>query len=39
MDEYRCKAARIIEAASRLVESGFEYVTELDGVKLSGKRK
>jgi hypothetical protein len=28
-----------IEDAQKLVESGFEYVTEIDGVKLFRKRK
>jgi integrase/recombinase XerD len=31
--------ARTVEEASRLIESGFEYVTEVDGVKLFRKRK
>jgi len=38
-DEFICKAAKTIEEASKLIESGFEYVTELDGVKLFRKRK
>jgi len=28
-----------VEEAKALIESGFEYVTEMDGVKLFRKRK
>jgi len=28
-----------LEEASKLIEAGFDYVTELDGVKLFRKRK
>jgi integrase len=38
-DEYVCKAARSVEAAKELVESGFDYVTDIDGMKLFRKRK
>ena len=38
-DEYVCKAAKTLKEAQELVESGFEYVTEMDGVKLFRKRK
>ena len=31
--------ASAIEDAQKIVESGFEYVTEIDGVKLFRKRK
>jgi len=31
--------ARTIEEAKQLVESGFEYVTDVEGVKLFKKRK
>ena len=35
-----CSAtATIIEAVQKLVETGFKYVTEIDGVKLFRKRK
>ena len=37
-DDY-CKASNTIEEAKALIESGFEYVTEVDGVKLFKKRK
>ena len=32
-------AARTVEEASKLIEVGFDYVTEIDGVKLFRKRK
>jgi integrase len=38
-DEYTCKVAKSIEEASKLIEAGFEYVTEMDGIKLFRKRK
>ena len=38
-DEYICKIARNVDEASALVESGFEYVSEIDGVQLFRKRK
>jgi integrase len=38
-DDYTCKTATTVKEASELVESGFEYVTELQGVKLFRKRK
>jgi integrase len=38
-DEYACKTAKTVEDATRLVEAGFEYVTEIDTVKLFRKRK
>ncbi len=38
-DSYVCKIARNLEDASKLIESGFDYVTELDGTKLFKKRK
>jgi integrase len=38
-DEYVCKAARTIEEMSNLIEAGFEYVTDMEGVKLFRKRK
>jgi hypothetical protein len=38
-DNYTCKIAQNIEQATDLIESGFEYVTEIDGVKLFRKRK
>jgi len=38
-DEYICKTARNVDEASTLVESGFEYVSEIDGIQLFRKRK
>ena len=38
-DEYTCKVAQTVEQATTLVENGFQYVTEMDGLKLFRKRK
>ncbi len=38
-EEYISKVARTIEEARRLVESGFEYVCEIEEAKLFRKRK
>jgi integrase len=38
-DEYVSAIARTVEEARKLIESGFEYVCEIDGVKLFRKRK
>ncbi len=38
-DEWTCKAAMTVEQATQLIESGFQYVTEMDGLKLFRKRK
>jgi len=38
-DDYTCKGARSLEEASKLIEAGFEYITEIDGVRLFRKRK
>ncbi|MEM2947739.1 MAG: hypothetical protein QXN96_05850 [Candidatus Bathyarchaeia archaeon] len=38
-DEYVCKAAKTIEEATQLIEAGFEYVTEINNIKLFRKRK
>lgn len=38
-DEFHCRTAKTVEEASKLVEAGFEYVTEMGGVKLFRKRK
>jgi integrase/recombinase XerD len=37
--DYNCKTAKNVEEAMKLVESGFDYVTEMNGVKLFRKRK
>jgi integrase len=38
-DGFICKTATNIEDAKRLIEANFEYVTEMDGIKLFRKRK
>jgi hypothetical protein len=38
-DEYVCKTAVTVEEATELIELGFEYVTEMDGMKLFKKPK
>ncbi len=36
-DSYTCKVAKSLEEASKLIEVGFDYVTEVDGVKCFGR--
>jgi len=38
-DDYVCKTANTVDEAKVLVESGFEYVTEIERVRLFRKRK
>ena len=38
-DDYHCKTANSVTEASQLIENGFEYITEVDSVKLFRKRK
>jgi hypothetical protein len=38
-DQFTCKVAKTVEEATDLVESGFEYVTDIEGLKLFRKRK
>jgi integrase/transcription elongation factor Elf1 len=38
-DEYHSATAKTIDEAKQLIESGFEYVTEMEGSKLFRKRK
>jgi integrase len=38
-DDFVCKVARTVDEATALVESGFDYVTDVDGMKLFRKRK
>jgi integrase len=38
-DEYVCKVARTVEEARQLVENGFDYVTDVEDMKLFRKRK
>lgn len=36
---YTCKTATNIKEATQLIENGFEYITEIDEIKLFRKRK
>ena len=38
-DEYNCSTAKNVKEATHLIENGFEYITEMDGLKLFRKRK
>ncbi len=38
-EEYTVRVAENLEEACKLVEAGFEYVTEMNGNKLFRKRK
>jgi integrase len=38
-EEFHSATAKTVDEAKKLIESGFEYVTEMDGVKLFRKRK
>jgi integrase len=38
-DEYHVKVAKNVNEATQLIENGFEYVTEMDELKLFRKRK
>jgi len=38
-DDYICKAAANVKEASELIETGYEYVCDVDSVKLFRKRK
>jgi len=38
-DDFHVKIAETLEEACKLLESGFEYVTDMDGKKLFRKRK
>lgn len=38
-DDYIVKTASNIDEASKLLEVGFEYVTDMEGMKLFRKRK
>jgi len=38
-DEWTCKTANNVTDATQLIENGFEYVTEMDNIKLFRKRK
>ena len=38
-EEYHVKTATNVKEATQLIENGFQYVTDLDGIKLFRKRK
>ena len=38
-DEYTSKVAWNLEEARKLMEAGFDYITDMDGAKLFRKRK
>ena len=38
-DEYVCRVAKTVKQAAELIEAGFDYVCEINGVKLFRKRK
>jgi integrase/recombinase XerD len=38
-DDYICKVSQNVERDKELIENGFEYVTERDGLKIYRKRK
>lgn len=38
-DKFTCRVARTLKEAESLIEAGFDYVTDMDGVKLFRKRK
>jgi len=37
--EYSCKVAENVDGAKKLVEAGFEFVTDFGGYRLFRKRK
>jgi len=38
-DEWTCKVAHTLDEATKLIENNFDYVTEMDNVKIFRKRK
>ena len=38
-NEFICKTARTVQEAAQLIEAGFEYVCEIDGIRLFRRRK
>jgi hypothetical protein len=38
-DSYTCEIAETTEQAKKLIENGFEFVQEMDGISLYRKRK
>jgi hypothetical protein len=38
-DQFTCKTATNVKEATELIEAGFEYIQEIDGIRLYRKRK
>jgi hypothetical protein len=38
-EEFHSATAKTLEEAKQLIEAGFEYVTDMEGIKLFKKRK
>jgi hypothetical protein len=38
-DDFTCQSAKTVAEAQKLIEAGFEYVCEMEDVKLFRKRK
>jgi hypothetical protein len=38
-EEYTCRVAKDIKEATALIEAGFQYITDMDEMKLFRKRK
>lgn len=38
-EEWTCKTATNVKEATELIENGFQYVTEIDGIRIFRKRK
>jgi len=38
-DNFTCKTARNVKEATELIENGFQYIQEIDGIRLYRKRK
>jgi hypothetical protein len=38
-EEYSCRTATNIKEATELIEAGFQYITDMDEMKLFRKRK
>jgi hypothetical protein len=38
-DEFICEVAHNLQEATKLIENGFDYVTEMDGCKIFKRRK
>jgi len=38
-DQYTCRTATNVKDATQLIENGFEYIQDIDGIKLYRKRK